>query len=467
MFSPCLILNYAASFIDAYLILVNGQVESRAIHTNLFDSRLINDKICYNVYQEMVHMDRLALDNETTPAILQHPGTPGDRLVDGQSTEAKKRSVNRLAVRLAAKNGSSDGRAVYTAAKARDIAKKWTEKHVHGFRLSMGLPEVDDRYEAWRVALLGEKGRVVGELMIRCSDGEVVQATNTDLIMLRLSPTNNQPPESTLQTEPNYTRIGDSLVVCCDARLALSRLPDEVFGLVITSPPYYNAKPQYSEYSDYEEYLSLLRQVFQQCYRTLKEGRFIIVNASPVLVRRPSRNKPSKRIPVPFHINDVLEAIGFVFLDDIVWAKPSGAGWNTGRGRRFAADRHPLQYKPVPVTEYFLVYRKKTDKLIDWNIRHHPDQEAVRQSRIEDGYEVTNIWYEKPSHHPQHPATFPVQIIDKLIKYYSFKGDIVLDPFAGIGTVGRAAINNGRLFYLIDIEPNYCQIAVQELSRWH
>ena len=86
--------------------------------------------------------------------------------------------------------------------------------------------------------------------------------------------------------------------------------------------------------------------------------------------------------------------------------EPAGA---TGRGRRFAADRQPLQYKPVPVTEYVLVYRKRTDKLIDWNIRSHPDPEAVAASRIEDGYERTNVWRIKPSHSKQHPAVFPVE----------------------------------------------------------
>ena len=384
----------------------------------------------------------------------------------------KKRSVNRLAVRFASKNGNGNGEAVHTAAKAREIAKKWLKNNINGFCLSMGLPEVDDRYEAWRVALISERDQVVGELMIRCCDGETIQATKIDVIMSRLFPKAilHTDHMKTLQAETNYTNIGDSVVVSGDTRVVLRRLPEDYFGLVITSPPYYNAKPQYSEYSDYQEYLSLLKEVFQQCYRTLKEGRFIIVNASPILIRRPSRNKSSKRIPVPFHINNILEEIGFEFLDDIVWAKPAGAGWNTGRGRRFAADRNPLQYKPVPVTEYFLVYRKKTDKLIDWNIKNHHDKEAVKQSRIEDGYEITNLWYEKPSHNTNHPATFPVEIIKKFISYYSFKGDMVLDPFAGIGTVGRAAISSGRQFYLIDIERKYSDIAVKELSndagRW-
>ncbi len=379
-----------------------------------------------------------------------------------QLSEQKRRSVNRLALQFANKNGNGNGHGVHTAAKAREIVKEWIKANVPDYSLGMGLPEVDDRYEAWRVALLGEENQVVGELMIDCSDGHIIQATKLDLILARLKYQGNT---HSTQPPPSYTNIGNSTIACGDAKIVLSELPKETFGLVITSPPYFNAKPQYSEYSDYAEYLSLLKQVFQQCHRTLKEGRFIIVNASPILVRRPSRNKASKRIPVPFHINSILEEIGFDFLDDIIWAKPAGAGWNTGRGRRFAADRNPLQYKPVPITEYFLVYRKKTDKLIDWNIKQHFDREAVKDSKIKDGYEVTNLWYEKPSYHSQHPATFPVEIIDKLLRYYSFKGDTVLDPFAGIGTVGKAAINNDRLFYLIDIESNYCKIAKKELSK--
>ncbi len=381
--------------------------------------------------------------------------------------ELKKRSVNRLAVRFASKNDNGNGEKVHTASGAREIVKKWLKDNIDESQISMGLPEVDDRYEAWRVALISKKGQVVGELMIKCCDGEIIQATKKEVILSRLYPEDSSYSErvNKSQVEPRYTNIGNSVVVCGDARVVLRSLPEDYFGLVITSPPYYNAKPQYSEYSDYEEYLSLLREVFKQCYRTLKEGRFIIVNASPVLIRRPSRNKSSKRIPVPFHINNLLEEIGFEFLDDIIWAKPAGAGWNTGRGRRFAADRNPLQYKPVPITEYFLVYRKKTEKLIDWNIKNHSDKAAVKQSKIEDGYEVTNLWYEKPSHNSNHPATFPVEIIKKLITYYSFKGDMVLDPFSGIGTVGKAAIKCRRQFYLIDIEKKYCDIAVRELNN--
>ncbi|WP_219098825.1 DNA methyltransferase, partial [Escherichia coli] len=86
---------------------------------------------------------------------------------------------------------------------------------------------------------------------------------------------------------------------------------------------------------------------------------------------------------------------------------------------RFAADRNPLQYKPVPVTEYILVYRKKTDKLIDWNIRNHHSKEDVFDSKIGDDYEKTNLWKINPSRNRKHPATFPYGLAERVIKYYS------------------------------------------------
>ncbi|HRZ78674.1 MAG TPA: site-specific DNA-methyltransferase, partial [bacterium] len=158
---------------------------------------------------------------------------------------------------------------------------------------------------------------------------------------------------------------------------------------------------------------------------------------------------------------------GFEFMDDIIWVKPEGAGWATGRGRRFFADRNPLQYKPVPVTEYILVYRKKTDKLIDWHIRKHPNQKIVKESKIDDGYETTNIWKIHPAHSKIHPAIFPLELAEKVIKYYSFKNDVVLDPFGGIGTSARAAYMNGRRFVHYDISTEYLEFVKKDIENWY
>ena len=185
-----------------------------------------------------------------------------------------------------------------------------------------------------------------------------------------------------------------------------------------------------------------------------------------MLIRRASRSESSKRIAVPFDFHRIFIEEGFEFIDDIIWVKPEGAGWATGRGRRFAADRNPLQYKAVPVTEYVLVYRKKTNKLIDWHIRKHPDQNIVDGSRVEDGYEVTNIWKIHPAHSKKHPAIFPLELAEKVIRYYSFKNDVILDPFAGIGTVGEAAAKLNRRFALFEINEDYIDEIKRNIESW-
>lgn len=118
------------------------------------------------------------------------------------------------------------------------------------------------------------------------------------------------------------------------------------------------------------------------------------------------------------------------------------------------------------MTEYILVYRKHTTKLIDWNIRAHPDQKLVEASRIGNDYERTNVWRIKPAHDRRHPAIFPTELAERVITYYSFKNDVVLDPFAGIGTVGLAAVKLGRRFVLIEKDPSYFATIREEVKNW-
>jgi DNA modification methylase len=243
-------------------------------------------------------------------------------------------------------------------------------------------------------------------------------------------------------------------------------MPAASVDLVFTSPPYFNARPEYSDYEEYEHYLLKMRQIIKRSHRVLNEGRFFVMNCAPVLLRRASRSESSKRIAVPFDMHRIFIEEGYDFIDDIIWVKPEGAGWATGRGRRFAADRNPLQYKTVPVTEYVLVYRKRTDFLIDWHIRNHPDREVVLASKIGDDYEHTNVWRINPKTNSKHPAAFPLELAQKVIRYYSFKGDVILDMFAGSGTVGAAAAGLGRRFVLFDINPEYVQMMRMEANKW-
>ena len=344
-------------------------------------------------------------------------------------------------------------------------AKKIGTDYLHEIQLEnaiiFGLPEIDDRFDIWRLPLKSKDGEKIGEIVIDALTTFIDTSKSTaknilenrllcrkDISARKENHTNDIPKVSTLR---NTIALGDSEEL-------LKEMPNECIDLVFTSPPYYNAKPEYAEYLSYEDYLLKMQKIIHECARVLNEGRFFVINVSPVLLRRASRNEASKRIAVPFDFHRLFIEEGFEFVDDIIWEKPEGAGWATGRGRRFAADRNPMQYKPVPVTEYVLVYRKKTDKLIDWLIRKHPNQEDVLQSKIEDGYDVTNIWKITPAHCKEHPAVFPMELAEKVIQYYSFKNDIVLDPFGGTGTTMRAAIKLQRRFAMLEREPKYVEL---------
>ncbi|OQX76389.1 MAG: site-specific DNA-methyltransferase [Bacteroidetes bacterium 4484_276] len=359
--------------------------------------------------------------------------------------------------------------------QAKEVARNYLKTIDLNNAIIFGLPEIDDRYHIWRVPLLNSDKEKIGEIVIDAVTTLINEkkTTNKEILESRLlgrkginvkkiqfkkirSNGNSIPKISNLR---NTIGFGDSEEL-------LAETPKESIDLVFTSPPYYNARPEYSEYLTYEEYLLKIQKIIHQSHRVLNEGRFFVMNISPVLIRRSSRNEASKRIAVPFDFHKLFIDEGFEFIDDIHWVKPEGAGWATGRGRRFAADRNPLQYKAVPVTEYVLVYRKKTDKLIDWHIRKHPDKKAVEASKIGDGYEKTNLWKIHPANHPKHPAVFPLELAEKVIQYYSFKNDVILDPFAGTGTVGKAAIKNERRFVLYEQDHEYMKIIKEEIHEW-
>jgi DNA modification methylase len=361
--------------------------------------------------------------------------------------------------------------AVKTVADAKNVASLWLREIKLEKALTFGLPEVDDRYHIWRVPLLSRSDKsVLGEVVVDARSSLVMteKATSRELLEARLLGRNGRRSRrSSSRVEQKYESSSmRNTIALGDCEEVLMELPAHSVDLVFTSPPYFNARPEYHEFLTYEEYLLKIRRVLHNTRRVLGEGRFFVMNVSPVLIRRSNRNEASRRIAVPFDIHALFTQEGYDFVDDIIWVKPEGAGWATGRGRRFAADRNPLQYKPVPVTEYVLVYRKHTDRLIDWNIRNHVNQKAVSESRIPDSYEKTNVWRIKPAHDERHPAIFPLELARKVITYYSFKGDVVLDPFAGIGTTGAAAAQTGRRFLLIEQDARYVNIMRTEAKDW-
>ena len=241
----------------------------------------------------------------------------------------------------------------------------------------------------------------------------------------------------------------------------MSGICNECVDMTFTSPPYYNAR-KYSEYESYDAYLSFLKNVFTEVHRITREGRFVIVNTSPVIVARECRSSQSKRLPIPFDLNGIMVGIGFDFIDDIIWVKPNASVHN--RNGVFFQSRKPLSYKPNCVTEYIMVYRKRTDKLIDWNLKQCPKEDMDR-SIVTGDYDSTNVWNISPRHTAQHPAVFPKELSDRIVKYYSFVNDTVFDPFMGIGTTGISCISLDRNFIGIELDEKYFGIAKRQMDE--
>jgi DNA modification methylase len=242
-------------------------------------------------------------------------------------------------------------------------------------------------------------------------------------------------------------------VIQGDCLIEMQKIPDKSIDMVLTSPPYFNAR-EYSQYKSVQDYMEQMKEVFAGVYKVLKESRMCIINISPVLVEREKRSKQSYRIPLPFYYVPMMEKIGFEFLEDIIWVKPDGAAPNRNGG--FYKHRKPIAYKPNIVTEYILVFKKPAPFLIDKIIK--------KESLVDDGYERTNVWHIQPETKSKHPSPFPKELAEKCIRYYSYQNDTILDPFAGSGTTGIVCKNINRNFILIEQEQAYIDIINKRLT---
>lgn len=244
-----------------------------------------------------------------------------------------------------------------------------------------------------------------------------------------------------------------------DCLVEMNKIPDGSVDLIVTSPPYYNAR-SYSHFKSYQDYLAFLSLFAKQASRVLKPSCILAINLSCVIEPRQGRQSESVRRPIPFDFMPLAQSHGFKFLDDIIWQKPDGA---SSRAIKFSHHRRPVAYKPFQVTEYILVF-KKGDGLLDRVIRRH-SSDTIAQSLVGDGYERTNVWRINPATNGKHPAPFPLDLVQKLVGYYSFVNDLVLDSFVGSGTTGVACLNTGRRFIGIELDEGYFQIAKERIER--
>lgn len=214
---------------------------------------------------------------------------------------------------------------VTSVSQAKEITTGWLNDNELAKVISLGLPEVDDRYHIWRVPLLKKSAKKrIGEVVIDAYTTEILgdKTTKPEMLEVRLL---GKDEEKAIQKAQNKTEYSIShlrnTIGLGDCNTLLDDMPAQSVDLVFTSPPYFNARPEYSDYEVYEEYLFKMRQVIKRCHRVLNEGRFFVLNVSHVLLRRASRNEASKRIAVPFDLHKIFIEEGYEFIDDIIWLK--------------------------------------------------------------------------------------------------------------------------------------------------
>lgn len=255
--------------------------------------------------------------------------------------------------------------------------------------------------------------------------------------------------------QPNHIDISKPTLLIGDSQSTLNILPENSIQLIFTSPPYYNAK-EYSTYHSYADYLNKMREIFKKCHHVLENGRFMIINVSPVITKRPGREFESIRYPIHFDYHKILDDIGFEFIDEIIWLKPEYSVPNRNGG--YIQTQMPLSYKPNCVTESVMVYRKKAPFLLDKNIKLYPNYKP----QFTENFDRTNCWLISPRSSKNHPAVFPEELCEKILHYYSFPKDVVLDPFAGSGTFGDVAIKMSRMPILCEQHSKYIKFLLEK-----
>ena len=251
------------------------------------------------------------------------------------------------------------------------------------------------------------------------------------------------------------------MIIHDDALNYLTEMDGDSIHLTCTSPPYYNAKA-YATWPNYDKYLQFLEDIFREVHRVTVQGRICAVNLSPVIQARESRAHESKRLAIPFHFFSIMERLGWQYIDDIIWLKPEGSAVNRNGG--FFQHRKPVAYKPNLVTETILIFKKPAPFLIDKTVRSCLP-EILEKSLVPDGYERSNVWCFNPETTSKHLAPYPQELSDKIVQYYSFVNDLVLDPFMGSGTTAISCLDYNRRYIGIEIHEEYVKMANDRIKR--
>ena len=233
----------------------------------------------------------------------------------------------------------------------------------------------------------------------------------------------------------------------------LQNLKPNSVALVVTSPPYFAGKA-YEESlgengvpADYFEYLAMLERVFAECERVLEPGGRIAVNVAN-LGRRPYRSLAGD-------VTQILQDLGLLLRGEVVWWKGRAAGGSCAWGT-FQRPSNPVLRD---VTERVVIASKgRFERALTPAQREKrglPHESTISKDEFLEA--TTDLWEMPPESATRvnHPAPFPVELPERLIHLYTYKGDVVLDPFMGSGSTAVAAVRTDRHHVGYDLDPDY------------
>ena len=252
-----------------------------------------------------------------------------------------------------------------------------------------------------------------------------------------------------------------------DARNMRELAPGSVH-LVVTSPPYWTLKEyrdslgQMGHIEDYEEFLGELDKVWVDCFRALVPGGRLICVVGDVCLSRRKNNGRHTVIPLHASIQERCRKFGFDNLAPIIWHKIANAVYEVDGGSGFLGK----PYEPNSVIkndiEFILMERKPGGY-------RAPDLPTRILSVISS--ENHKSWFQQiwsgltGASTRNHPAPYPVELAERLIRMFSFVGDTVLDPFLGTGTTSVAAAKTGRNSIGFEIDPHYFNLAHKRIAN--
>ena len=237
-------------------------------------------------------------------------------------------------------------------------------------------------------------------------------------------------------------------IYCGDCLDLMKRIPSDSVHLAVTSPPY-NVGIAYDNHKDtlsYDEYLDWLKEVWAETKRVLVSGGRFALNIAPTGI--------NDFKPVHHDFASQLRDLGMIFRTEIIWYKQTML-----KRTAWGSWKSPANPHIIPSWEYVLVFSK--DK---WRLDGDPKNADVTKEefmKFSDG-----MWYIPPeTQRNGHPAPFPEELIYRLIKFYTYRGNTVLDMFGGSGTVAAVATKTGRNFMHMDLSKEYCKTADRRVNE--